>query len=98
MNLLKSITGLFRQTTIGNERFWELRNELDRLQQAEERTVQLAGTPFGTPYAELFDEVLSLRERRVDVLRELGWNAEADKQAADNEMRRGWSAPDSFIA
>jgi hypothetical protein len=34
--------------------------------------------------------ILSVRERRVDILRDLGWTESADQLAADTAMRREW--------
>jgi hypothetical protein len=80
-----------RPVAFGSSRWYELRAELDRNERAEDIGSRMMGTFMGAKNVnDDLDRIFALRERRVEILRQLGWRKEARKLAADTAMRRAW--------
>ena len=88
---LRSLTG----PRIDRSAWYALLAELDRNTAREDVLYQILGTPLGV--GDVNDQVaaiLTVRERRVEILHGLGWHDQADKLAADTAMRRSWAPID----
>jgi hypothetical protein len=70
---------------------------LDLLQANEAREDALARTMGldGVDVNARLDVIFTLREQRVEILRTLGWDREANELAADTAMRRSWPPIDT---
>jgi hypothetical protein len=61
----------------------------------EEHLADVMGRLRGVDVNDQLDEILTLREERVEIMRQLGWHHEADELAADTAMRRSWPPIDT---
>lgn len=70
---IRNLRGLKRSSTMSRERFGALLTKLDTVSEAEDyfRSV------------EAHSGVRAMRQRRVSILRELGWHESADKLQAE---------------
>lgn len=69
---------------------WSLLDRLDENERQEDRLNQLMRTARGDQVDLTLEAIFNTRDRRVIILRELGWNDEADKLEADTAKRREW--------